>query len=184
MNKTVLIIDHTKRFTTSVAEHLHNRGYNVLSAQNRATAFRLYRKVRPNIVLIHEEFPNIDLVRIINIIHAKDDHIPIMLIVTDFEAANAISAFYRNVSDCITIDINPSDLALRIQRCLTTLAPGKPKIPLGQSLYLPEDFYILCDTGTYIDLIPKENELLFLFCSKLGETCTSEELIKVLWGQK
>jgi len=135
-------------------------------------------------VLIHEKFPDIDLVRITSIIHAKDGHIPIMLIVSDPEAANAVSAFNRNVSDCITANISPSALALHIQRCFTTLAPERLKIPLGRSLFLPEASQILCHNQEWIDLLPKENELLLQLCVKQCEISAKEDLIRVLWGQR
>ena len=173
MNKTIVIIDHEKRLSASVSEHLQNYGYRVVVADDRA----MVSEIEPDIVLIHENAFCRDLRREVH-------RIPVILIVSDPEQANAVSAFHLNVNDCVTHDIKVSALVQRIRRCLTTLAPEKRKVPLGRGLYLPHDFQIICQNEERIDLLPKENELLLLFCSKQGEICTKEELVQDIWGGK
>ena len=182
--RSIFIADHTGQFYTHHVNYLNTCGFNVVTANNKESAFRKYHKAQPGIVLIHEEFPQIDLQRIIKLIHSCNQSTPIILIVSNPEKVNVVAAFYQSVSDCITIDINPIILAQRIQRSLTTLAPEKPKIPLGRSLFLPHDSQILCHNEEWIDLLPKENELLLLLCNKQGGISSKEELIKALWGQK
>ena len=64
-NKTIFIADHIGQFSKSVLNYLNTCGFKVVSVKNKATAFHIYRSVQPSIVLIHEEFPEIDLSRII-----------------------------------------------------------------------------------------------------------------------
>ena len=184
ISKIVLLIDHTKRFTESVVDHLLNRGYNVFTAQNKEEGYRLYRTALPDIVLIHEDLPEIDLARVIHILHAKERRISVMLIVSDLLEANAISAYYRNVNDCVAANICPSLLLLRIQRCLAILAPEKLKIPLGSSLFLPEVSQILCQNDFLIDLLPQESKLLLLLSDNQGGMCLKEDIIHALWSKK
>ena len=184
INKIIFIADHTGQFSKSVLSYLNHNGFTVVAVNNKATAFRKFRQIQPNVVLIHEKFPDIELHRIIKIIQTCNREIPIILIVSDPTVANVVSAFHLCVSDCITADIDPTILVQRIRRSLTTLAPEKPKIPLGRSLYLPHDFQILCDNKEHVTLLPMENQLLLLLCDKLGEICTNEELTRAIWGQK
>ena len=93
-------------------------------------------------------------------IRSENLNIPIILIVSNPEKANVVSAFYSNVADCITTDIDHIVLIQRIRRSLTTLAPDKLKIPLGRSLFLPQSSEILCSNEIRIRLLPKENKLL------------------------
>ena len=152
---------------------------------DRETMHQLYHTAQPDLVLVHENYPDFDVLLNLRTIQSGDKYIPIMLIVSNPAIANAVSAFHLCVSDCVMIDIQPPVLVQRIQRCLTTLAPEKPKIPLGsQALYLPNDFQILCRNEERIELLPKENRLLLLLCDRQGGIVPKEELIQALWGQK
>ena len=184
-HKAIFIADHTGQFCSLHVNYLNTCGFNVITANNKASAFRKFRKAQPNIVLIHEEFPEIDLRRITQLIHICSRSISIILIVSNPEVANVVAAFHRNVSDCIANDIKSDIFVQRIWRCLTDLAPGKIKIPLGsQLLFLPEEFQILFLNEERIILKPMENELLLLLCTKHGEICTKEEIVQTLWGNK
>lgn len=183
-HKSIFIADHTGQFCTLHVNYLNSCGFDVVTANNKASAFRKFRIAQPGIVLIHEKFPNIDLHRIIKLIRTYNRNVPVILIVSNPEVANVVTAFHLSVNDCITIDVNSSILVQRIHRSLTTLAPATLKIPLGRSLFLPNYFQILCDTEERIELSPKETELLLLLCNKRGEICTSKELTHALWGQK
>ena len=185
INKTILLIDPERKFAVFVAEHLQNYGYKVVIAATETTAFRLlYSQVQPDILLIRKDFPNVGLLRAIRLTQFNDKRIPIILIVSELKIANAVTAFHLGVSDCVASNVDINILVQRIRRCLTALAPEKLKIPLGHSLYLPQDFQILCCNEERIALLPKENELLLLLCNKLNEICTKEEIIQVLWGHK
>ena len=183
MNNTLLLINHDKRFTAFTTMYLHNRGYRLLTPDNRETMLQLYRTAQPDIVLVHENYPDLDVLLSLRTIQSDDKYIPIILIVSNPEIANAVSAFHLCVSDCVMIDIQAHVLIQRIRRCLTTLAPEKPKIPLGsQALYLPNDFQILCRNEERIDLLHKENQLLGLLTDNMGEICYKHELMSSIWA--
>ena len=182
--RSIFIADHTGQFCSLHVNYLNTCGFNVITANNKASAFRKFRKAQPNIILIHEMFPEVDLHRIIKVLQTYNKKISIILIVSNHQTANVVAAFHRGASDCVSINIDPISLVQRIQCCLTTLAPGVSKIPLSRALFLPYDFQILCDTGERINLLPKESQLLFLLCNKFGEICANEELINALWGHK
>jgi len=184
INKTVLLIGHEKSFTASIVDHLQNRGYCVVTGYNKAAALEQIVQSQSDIVLIHEDFFDAGFLESIKTLGTESKRIPIILIVPDPPKANPVSAFHQNVNDCVHQEIHATLLVQRMQRSLTTLAPNKPKIPLGSTLFLPCDFQILCGNEERITLLPKENELLLLLCNKHGEICTKEEIIQVLWGQK
>jgi len=184
-NKTIFIADHLGQFSKSVSNYLYICGFEVIIVDNKADAFHKFRNVQPDLVIIHEFFFESNLSRVIKIIHIKNKNLPIILIVSNKLNANIVNAFYSYVSDCVTVDINPIVLLQKIQRCLTTLAPNKLKIPFGQrSLYLPQASQILFINEERIILLPQENELLLLLCNSLGELCAKEELVRTIWGQK
>ncbi|MDR2586451.1 MAG: winged helix-turn-helix domain-containing protein [Prevotellaceae bacterium] len=183
-NKTILIIDYEKNFTTSVLSHLQNSGFIVVTANSKTQAINHYRKTTPDILLINEEFHYTELLTSIK--HSPLDKTcpPVMLIVEEQGIANPVSAFYLRVNDCVVNTISPQELVLRIRRCLTTLSSQKPKIPLGRSLFLPDDYQIVCNNGDRIELLPKENELLKLLCNDFGEICSKDTITDALWGHK
>ena len=182
VKRTILLISHDKRFIESVMILPLSREYRVVVADNKVAALRLFPQAKPDILLIHEEFYDSDIGRITQ---ADKKHIPTMLIVSNPEIANPVSAFHLNATDCITSDNIPNILGKRIKRCMTILAPEKPKIPLGDlSLYLSEDYQILFQSDERIMLLPSENKLLLLLCNKQGEICTKETMISALWGYK
>ena len=61
MRKIFLLIEHNKEFAQSIVAHLQRYGFSVVTSDSKTKAFQLCCKTQPHVILIQEEFHNVDL---------------------------------------------------------------------------------------------------------------------------
>jgi len=183
MDKTILLANQNKEFAYDLSRFLRNLGYKTLFAEDKITAMQYCGEIPPDLLLVDEHLPDIEIFWNVNTIHERYESLPIIVLTGDINKANVVAAFRTGISDYIYKFATFNEIISNIQRFFTTLAIAKEKFLLGTCIYLPETAQIICSKERVRFLTLQQNKLLYHLCPP-GKVVKAIKLRELLWHHK
>lgn len=185
-NKKVLIVDDDPDTIDLVKRILRLSNYDVASARSGLEALSITEQLQPDIILLDLMMPEIDgkatLKRIREITQA-----PVIILSALLAKENIVELLNLGGDDYVTKPFHRDELVARIQAVLrrTTLLSvidgvSIPEIGLTVNFSKREvNFY-----GRFVQLSPKEYELIELMSKRIPHIVKYDEVAIELWGEK
>ena len=131
--KKFLIIEDDRKIADLVKLYLEKEGFEAVTAYDGQEGVDLYRKVKPDFVILDLGLPEIDGIDVARELRSRSQ-IPILMLTARSEEFDKVLGLELGADDYMTKPFSPRELIARVKAILRRTDPikkvGKPKISL------------------------------------------------------
>ena len=123
-NKKVLVADDEVHIVNVVAMKLRNNGFDVVTADNGADAYKLCCEEKPDIIITDYQMPQMTGLELIEKVRSNPDlkHIPIIMLTARGFAIEDEQKERLNVAECLSKPFSPKELLGYVESVLQSSA--------------------------------------------------------------
>jgi DNA-binding response OmpR family regulator len=178
---TALVVDDEPQMVTIIGFALETQGFTVLSAHNGATALRLLRTHRVDLVVLDVLMPTIDGMSLCREIRKESD-VAIMMVTALGQPEEVISGLEHGADDYVTKPFHPREVALRAQALVRrSQANAEPALQIGR-LRIDPTHHRASVAGRPVELPFTEFKLLTHLAVHRGTPQSWHTLLQAVWG--
>ncbi|MGB9638066.1 MAG: response regulator transcription factor [bacterium] len=183
MEAKILIVDDEKNIVELIKFHLKKENYKVIEAYKGKDALDLFRKEKPDLIILDVMLPDMGGFEICKNIR-KESKVPIIMLTAKGEEIDKILGFELGADDYITKPFSPRELLARIKAVLKRTR--STNIDTNQIQLGPFKINVnrreIYKNDVLLELKPKEFDLLKLFITNPGRVFTRQYLLEQIWG--
>jgi DNA-binding response OmpR family regulator len=179
----ILIVDDETNILETVEAKLRKEGYSVFTATSAEEGMRMFRLVRPDLMLVDVMLPQrsgIELCRAVR----KTSDTPVIFLSAKAAEEDRIAGLEAGGDDYVVKPFSLRELAVRVSRVLKR-AKGDDydeAVECGGLRIDPRSHEATLD-GKALRLAPKEFALLRFLVAHAGQVFTRDQLLDRVWGQ-
>ena len=185
MAKSILIVEDDNNIADLLRLYLEKEGYQATIAANGTQGIDLYRKLRPDLVLLDVMMPGVDGWGVLRAIR-QDSQTPVIMLTAKGETTDKVSGLKQGADDYITKPFEMKEVLARIEAVLRRAAGDgdkeKPRRLVFDKLIIDLDSFELIVDGKRVETPPKEMELLYHLASTPNRVYTRNQLLDEVWG--
>ncbi|MBS1723541.1 MAG: response regulator transcription factor [Armatimonadetes bacterium] len=188
----VLIVDDEPTLCETVETKLRREGYTTFTADSAEDGMRLFKMVKPDLVLLDVMLPNrsgFDLCRAIR----KNSHTPVIFLTARASEEDRVAGLDLGADDYVVKPFSLAELAARVKSVLRRSGSDTGS---SEAVELP---WLMIDPKTHevkiasdpdntkpdtaLSLSPKEFALLHFLARNIGQVFGRDALLDRIWGQ-
>ena len=188
----ILIVDDDNVIAELIQLYLTKECFDTKIVNDGDLAINEFESYQPDLILLDLMLPGMDGYQICREIRAKSDT-PIITVSAKGEVFDKVLSFELGADDYIEKPFEPKELIARIKAVLRRCTPQKKEEPvLNQSnniklvsfpdLEINLTNYTVTFKGEYLEMPPKEIELLYFLASNPNQVFTRDQLLDNIWG--
>ena len=185
MAKSILIVEDDNNIADLLRLYLEKEGYQATIAVDGTQGIDLYRKLRPDLVLLDVMMPGVDGWGVLRAIR-QDSQTPVIMLTAKGETTDKVSGLKQGADDYITKPFEMKEVLARIEAVLRRAAGDgdkeKPRRLVFDKLIIDLDSFELIVDGKRVETPPKEMELLYHLASTPNRVYTRNQLLDEVWG--
>ena len=188
MKDRILIVEDEAPLAAGLKDLLSGEGYLPLVAVDGRQALEIYRRRKPDLVLLDVMLPAKSGYEVCREIRKEDPRVPILMLTAKGEELDRIAGLELGADDYIVKPFGVGELLARIRaafRRQRALEPGpgeEPEELVFADVRVDPRRLELQKGQRRCPLTPRELALLKLFCSRRGEVLDRETLLQKVWG--
>lgn len=179
----VLIADDDADLIEGLRWYLEAEGFEILAAQDGESCIEIFRKNKPELVILDIMMPKMDGIKVCEIISNESDSMIMMLSARDTEI-DKVRALKLGADDYVTKPFHISELVARIHALLRRRNRSKERRSTyhygNLDLYIDEHRVTINNED--VDLTSMEFELLAAFMKHPQLVLTRDHIIEAIWG--
>ncbi len=181
----ILVVDDDADLIEGLRWYLEAEGLEVLTAEDGEAALDVYRKEKPDLVILDIMMPKLDGMKVCEIMSQEADAMIMMLSAKDGEI-DKVRALKIGADDYVTKPFHMSELVARIE----ALARRKGRSQLHsaafkwQNLALYPDERRVTVNGIDVELTAMEFDMLTALMTNPSIVLSREHLIEKIWGNE
>jgi DNA-binding response OmpR family regulator len=181
----VLVVDDKPKYIRAIQINLESRGYQVLSAENGASALAAVANEKPDLVLLDLMLPDIDGFEVCRRIRTFSA-VPVIMLTARASEADKIRGLDVGADDYLTKPFSANELIARVQAALRRMGysgdrPLPPVFRTGE-LEINRVQGRVTVRGQEIQLTSTEYRLLAELAKQAGSVVDQEDLLERVWG--
>ena len=185
MAKSILIVEDDNNIADLLRLYLEKEGYQATIAADGTQGIDLYRKLRPDLVLLDVMMPGVDGWGVLRAIR-QDSQTPVIMLTAKGETNDKVQGLKQGADDYLTKPFEMKELLARVEAVLRRAGgedeKTKPRRLVFDKLIIDLDSFELIVDGKRIETPPKEMELLFHLASSPNRVFTRNQLLDEVWG--
>ena len=185
MAKSILIVEDDNNIADLLRLYLEKEGYQATIAADGTQGIDLYRKLRPDLVLLDVMMPGVDGWGVLRAIR-QASQTPVIMLTAKGETTDKVSGLKQGADDYITKPFEMKEVLARIEAVLRRAAGDgdkeKPRRLVFDKLIIDLDSFELIVDGKRVETPPKEMELLYHLASTPNRVYTRNQLLDEVWG--
>ena len=185
MAKSILIVEDDNNIADLLRLYLEKEGYQATIAADGNQGIDLYRKLRPDLVLLDIMLPGIDGWGVLRAIR-QDSQTPVIMLTAKGETTDKVTGLKQGADDYITKPFEMKEVLARIEAVLRRASGDgdkeKPRRLVFDKLIIDLDSFELIVDGKRVETPPKEMELLYHLASTPNRVYTRNQLLDEVWG--
>ena len=186
MSKYILLVDDDALMRRSLAFHLEQAGYRVSTAASAEDALEIVRLSPPDLVMLDIGLPGMDGLDALRQLKAEYN-LPVIFLTARRRELDEVVGLELGADDYIT---KPFDVDVVLAHVKAVLRrSGEPSRPEKRSehiivgdLEINPDSHTASIAGRYLDLSPREFDLLLALARNPEKVLSTEELLAQVWG--
>ncbi|MHB1462154.1 MAG: response regulator transcription factor [Armatimonadota bacterium] len=179
----ILVVDDDADLIEGLRWYLEAEGLEVLTACDGEVALDVYRKEKPDLVILDIMMPKMDGMKVCEIMSQEADAMIMMLSAKDGEI-DKVRALKLGADDYVTKPFHMSELVARIEALARRKGRSQLHSPAykWQNLALYPEERRLTVNGTEVELTAMEFDMLAALMASPAIVLTREHLIEKIWG--
>lgn len=181
---TILLAEDEPALGQIIKESLETRTFKVLLCDNGETAFSVYQKEAPELLVLDVMMPKKDGFSLAKDIRAIDDTIPIIFLTAKSQTQDVVEGFTIGGNDYLKKPFSMEELIVRIHNLLnrTTLQKTSDILYLGDySFNFPKQL-LQYKAEVEVQLTHREAHLLFHLIKNKNQVLDRSLILNKLWG--
>ena len=186
MPRTILLVDDDALMRRSLAFHLEQAGYQVQTAASAEDALAIVRHSPPDLVLLDIGLPGMDGLEALRELKVQRD-LPVIFLTGRRRELDEVVGLELGADDYITkpfdVDVVLAHIKAVLRRRAATSQPeAEPKRLILGDLEINAQSHTVSRGGRYLDLSPREFDLLLALASQPERVIATEDLLSQVWG--
>ena len=181
MNTNILIIEDEEAIRDGISEYLSEVGYNVDIAEDGQSGIDLFNKKKFDLVVLDIMLPKLNGFVVLNKIR-EISNVPVIMLTAMSDDYTQIMSFDEKADDYIT---KPFSIVILHRRIDALLRRIEEEYNISKWSYkdIEIDFlgFSAKQNGEYVDLKPKEIQLLELLIKNKNKVLTRNQILDILW---
>jgi DNA-binding response OmpR family regulator len=180
----VLIVEDDAAILEGLQESLRTERYDVLSASDGLTGYRLAQEKKPDLVILDLMLPKMGGFEVCRKLRAEAFTAPILMLTARGEEGDRVLGLDLGADDYVTKPFSVRELLARV-RALLRRQEKSDKLPDELRFDDVVVDFRRCEAlkrGTSVELTRKELGVLRLLASRAGEVVTRDDLLNGVWG--
>lgn len=184
----ILIVDDDENIAELIALYLTKECFDTKIVNDGESALGIFESYAPNLILLDLMLPGIDGYQVCREIRSKSST-PIIMLSAKGEIFDKVLGLEMGADDYMEKPFDSKELVARVKAVLRRSNIEKAEAPIKDSKIIeyPELKISLSDysvtyNGQYLDMPPKEIELLYFLASHPNQVFTREQLLDHIWG--
>jgi two-component system response regulator ResD len=183
----ILIVDDEPNIREVVGLYLRQDGYAVVSAADGEEALGLYRRERPDLVILDLILPGLDGLEVCRRIQ-EERRVPLIMLTARGEEADRILGLDAGADDYVVKPFRPRELMARVSVLLRETEAQADQADGGafasDGLCMDPNTREVVVRGAPATLTAREFDLLYYMASSPGHTFTRDELMEAVWDHE
>jgi len=181
----ILIVDDDINICELLRLYIEKEGFNVVIANDGATAVKLFREQQPDLMLLDIMLPKLDGWQVCREIRKTSDK-PIIMLTAKGETFDKVLGLELGADDYIVKPFDTKEVVARIKAVLRRSSTVAPVTAVQEVQYdkllINLTNYELRVNGIQVDTPPKEMELIYHLASNPNRVYTRDQLLDEVWG--
>jgi DNA-binding response OmpR family regulator len=167
-----------------LSDNLRFEGYEVITASDGETGYKLQAEKRPDLILLDLMLPRMSGLEFCRKLRAEGIHTPILMLTARSEEPDRVLGLDLGADDYVTKPFSVRELMARVRALLRR---SQPQVELPDELSFGDiaiDFrrYEARRGGEPLEMTRKEFAILRFLASRSGEVVSREDLLNEVWG--
>lgn len=183
---SILIVEDEEELGELVRDYLRREQFEVYLAHDGEEAIKLFREVRPTLLILDILLPKLDGMEICRIVRSESN-VPILMMSAKKSEMDKILGLTLGADDYITKPFSPGEMVARVKaliRRYTRLShsPQEQLLQFGDIKIDPKSYECFVK-GKQIPISAREFSLLHFLMSNPDQVFTREQLFYQVWGE-
>jgi DNA-binding response OmpR family regulator len=184
-NEKILVVEDDKDLSRLLKYNLDKEGYRVLAALDGDTGLALFRKERPDMVLLDVMVPKLDGFGFLKAVR-QDSKTPILMLTARKDEVDRVLGLELGADDYVTKPFSVREVLARVKAILRRVgdqgqSPTVSVLRVGE-LEVDVERYETRVKGKDITLTSKEFEFLKCLLQAGGRAMSRDQLLEKIWG--
>jgi len=184
VKKRVLIVEDEELMREVVRDYFDHAGYETCEAGTGAEALERMEESDFDLVLLDIMLPEVDGLSVLRQIR-KSNQVPVILITARSDEEDELVGYEMGADDYMTKPFSPKVLLAKANALLKRASGNvctQNGIISACGIEVNENSHTVTLDGVYVDLTPKEFELLVYFMNNRGLVLSRDQLLSKVWG--
>ena len=184
MSQTILVVDDELEIVKVVRAYLEQSGFRVLTASDGQQALAVFRRERPDLIVLDLNLPSLDGLAVCRAIRRESD-MPIIMLTARVDETDRLIGLELGADDYIVKPFSPREVVARVRAVLrragTTPEPASI-ISIGD-LKIDLEKHEVHRQDRLIDLTPSEFNILHVMAAQPGRAFSRMDLLDAAQGE-
>jgi DNA-binding response OmpR family regulator len=181
-NRKIMIVDDESLIRKLVADFLRKENYMPIEAKDGGEALEKFNTEKEiSLIILDVMLPVYDGWEVLKEIRKKSA-VPVIMLTAKGEEFDELFGFGMGADEYISKPFSPNILMARINALLRRTVIKGAKLREHGGIIIDEDAHTVVIEGRYLDLSPKEYELLSYLVDNAGKALSREQILDKVWG--
>ena len=180
----ILVVEDDPAILRGLADNLRYESYEVLTAADGETGYRLLREERPDLVILDLMLPKLSGYEVCRKVREEGIATPILMLTARGEETDRVVGLDLGADDYVTKPFSVRELLARIRAVLRRVQPAGSWPDELRFDEVAVDFrkYEASRAGQTVEMTRKEFHVLRMLAARAGEVVSRQELLDEVWG--
>lgn len=180
--KKILLVDDDVKNSMLLKRFIELEGYEVTYAPNGRIGLELYRDLRPDLILLDINMPEMDGFETARAIRATDRKVVIFFLTDRTDKVDRLHGFSLKGNDYIPKPFYPEELIAKIhERFDSGILGWSMEFTFGKTIFRP-DLCTISYRGETHSLSVRQSEILAILAANAGEIVERDHILNAVWG--
>ena len=185
LDTKILVIDDDPGVTDFLKHHFESEGYKVRTAPNGVEGLTFFKIYEPDIVILDLVMPKKDGWQVCREIREMSSK-PVIMITAKGDVFDKVLGLELGADDFVVKPFDMKELSARVKAVLRRYqahsSQSDEEVIKFENIEISLQKYELKLNGEYIDIPPKELQLLYFLASNCNRVFTRDQLLDKVWG--
>ena len=180
----ILVVEDDPAILRGLSETLKRESYEVLTAADGETGYRLVREKSPDLVILDLMLPKLSGYEICRKMRSDGMHTPILMLTARGDEGDRVLGLDLGADDYVSKPFSLRELMARVRALLRRARPAPPLLNELRVNDAVIDFrsYEAQKGGEPLEMTRREFQVLRVLASRPGEVISRSELLDQVWG--